>query len=128
MTVDSQEQEQEQEQGPEQEQLRILYLEPFHSGSHAAFGRTLVQGIPARWTVLTLPGRHWKWRMRGSACWFALEHAAALGRPHDLLLASSYLPLHELCGLAPALASIPKILYFHENQLAYPVRDAHTGE
>lgn len=108
--------------------MRIIYLEPFDSGSHAAFGRTLTAGIPADWTVLTLPGRHWKWRMRGAACWFALERGEALSRPHDLLLASSYLPLHELRGLAPALAHIPSIQYFHENQLAYPVRTEHAGE
>ena len=27
----------------------------------------------------------------------------------------------------PPLASTPAALYFHENQLAYPVRDEHTG-
>ena len=49
---------------------RILYLEPFDGGSHAAFTRTLTGGLDYDWTVLTLPGRHWKWRMRGAAPWF----------------------------------------------------------
>jgi glycosyltransferase involved in cell wall biosynthesis len=108
--------------------VRILYLEPFDGGSHHRFTRALTENIAAEWTVLTMPGRHWKWRMRGSASWLALVKKAELEREHDLLFASSFLPLAELIGLCPHLARIPKILYFHENQLAYPVRDEHSGE
>ncbi len=108
--------------------MRILYVEPFEGGSHASFSRTLTQGVDARWTSLTLPGRHWKWRMRGSAAWAALEHASALTGAHDLLLASSYVPLAELVGLCPPLAAIPRVLYFHENQLAFPRRGPDPGQ
>ena len=108
--------------------LRILYLEPYEAGSHAAFTRTLTTGIDADWTVLTLPGRHWKWRARGAAAWFALEHAAELAAAYDLLFVSAYLPLAELLGLVPALARVPRLLFFHENQLVFPVRDEWSGE
>jgi len=108
--------------------MRILYIEPFHGGSHQAFGDALMSGIDADWTPLILPSRHWKWRMRGSAAWFALEHRDALAGEYDLILASSYLPLTELVGLCPWLSHVPRALYFHENQLAYPVRDAWSGE
>ncbi|MBV1858386.1 MAG: DUF3524 domain-containing protein [Nannocystaceae bacterium] len=67
--------------------MRILYVEPFESGSHAAFSRALTSAISAHWTTLTLPGRHWKWRMRGSAAYFALAHAEALAQPYDLVVA-----------------------------------------
>lgn len=114
--------------------MRILYLEPFDAGSHAAFTRTLTEGIDAQWTVLTLPGRHWKWRMRGAVPLFALERRDALQRSHDLVFASAYVPLVELVGLCPDLAAVPRLLYFHENQLAYPARggivadrDLHFG-
>jgi glycosyltransferase involved in cell wall biosynthesis len=114
--------------------LQIVYLEPFDGGSHAQFTRALTAMDWARWTSLTLPARHWKWRMRGAASHFALEHADVLSREFDLLIASAYLPLAELIGLVPALAEIPRVLYFHENQLAYPVqegredpRDLHFG-
>jgi hypothetical protein len=107
---------------------RILYLEPFAAGSHDAFTRTLTGGVDAEWTVLTLPGRHWKWRVRGSAAWFALEQAAELARPFELVFAGSYVPLAELLGLVPQLAAVPRILYFHENQLAFPVREEFSGE
>ncbi|MCA9655148.1 MAG: DUF3524 domain-containing protein [Myxococcales bacterium] len=108
--------------------MRILYVEPFESGSHASFTRVLTQGIEARWTVLTLPGRHWKWRMRGIAPWAALERAEVLAGDHDLLWASSYVPLAELVGLVPALARLPRILYFHENQLSFPRRGPDPGQ
>lgn len=112
---------------------RILYVEPFEGGSHASFTRAIQACVPAQWTVLSLPGRHWKWRMRGSAVWAALSHPQTLAQPYDLVVASSYVPLAELVGLCPALASTPRILYFHENQLAYPWRqppgdrDLHYG-
>ena len=67
---------------------RILYLEPFDGGSHAAFTRTLQAGVKAEWTALTLPGRHWKWRARGAAVFFVREHWDILQKEYDL------------CGLA----------------------------
>jgi len=111
---------------------RVLLLEPFHDGSHAAFVDVLTEVVPVDWTVWTLPGRHWKWRMRGSAVHFA-QRFASEGEPNfDLLLATSFVPLAELFGLAPALSQVPALLYFHENQLTYPnrqneARDHHFG-
>jgi glycosyltransferase involved in cell wall biosynthesis len=58
-----------------------------------------------------------------SAAWIARTHAEVLAQPHELLFASGYLPLAELVGLCPQLAAIPRVLYFHENQLAYPRRE-----
>lgn len=113
--------------------MRILYVEPFEGGSHAAFSRALTGALDAEWTSLTLPGRHWKWRMRGCAAYFAQTHAETLAQPYDLVVASSYVPLAELVGLAPALVGVPRVLYFHENQLAFPSlgpqqpRDHHFG-
>lgn len=113
---------------------RILYLEPFDAGSHRAFTEVLTEGVPADWTRLTLPGRHWKWRMRGAVPYWALEHREVLCQPYDLIFASSYVPLAELIGLVPQLARVPRLLYFHENQLTYPAqagqhkeRDNHFG-
>lgn len=38
------------------------------------------------------------------------------------LFTSANLNLAELVGLRPDLEKLKKILYFHENQLVYPVR------
>lgn len=105
----------------------MLYIEPYDGGSHAVFSRALTAARWAEWTVMTLPGRHWKWRMRGSGVFFASElQRQGEGRPDerfDLVFASAYLPLAELVGLCPELAAIPRVLYFHENQLTFPTRE-----
>jgi glycosyltransferase involved in cell wall biosynthesis len=112
--------------------VHVLYAEPYDGGSHASFTHALTSGLDARFTRLTLPGRHWKWRMRGFAAWAALARPDALTADVDLVFASSYVPLAELVGLAPWLARVPRLYYFHENQLSYPVleareRDGHFG-
>ncbi|MFO7563291.1 MAG: DUF3524 domain-containing protein [Enhygromyxa sp.] len=105
------------------ESMRVLYIEPFCGGSHAAFGELLTSASWASFRSITLPARHWKWRMRGSAAWIARAHADLLAEPCELVFASSYLPLAELLGLCPPLAAVPRVLYFHENQLAFPRRE-----
>jgi len=111
--------------------LRILALEPYYGGSHRAVLDGLAERIDAHWTVLTLPARKWKWRMRGSAITMAAEvrHLAqATARsPFDVVFASTFLNLAEFRGLVgPPIAAVPAIVYFHENQLVYPNR--HTAE
>ena len=108
--------------------MRILHLEPWLEGSHAAFVETLERRLAAEWTVLGLPGRHWKWRMRGSAMYFASNERPALVAGHDLLLASSFTPLAELVSLVGELRDVPKVLYFHENQLTYPTQTGETDQ
>ncbi|MEM9293787.1 MAG: DUF3524 domain-containing protein [Acidobacteriota bacterium] len=135
------------------ESLRILALEPYYGGSHRAFLDSWVERSAHRFTVLTLPPHHWKWRMRHSAASFAAEvreilgasasvststSATTAGRPGDQrwdgLLVTSMVNLAELYGLLPAgLRGLPAVVYFHENQLTYPSqskedpRDAHFG-
>lgn len=112
--------------------LRVLALEPYYGGSH----RAVLDGLVERLTpcgfsfdLLTLPARKWKWRMRGAAITMA-EDARALhqaGSRWDLLYASTFVNLAEFVALAgDAVAGVPRIVYFHENQLLYPVR--HTAE
>ena len=116
--------------------LRILALEPYYGGSHRAVLDGLVGCLDAEWTLLTLPARKWKWRMRGAAITMAAEtHRKArewqasrgAGRPWDLVFASTFVNLAEFKGLAGAtVAAIPTVVYFHENQLVYPNR--HEAE
>ncbi|WP_449246049.1 tRNA-queuosine alpha-mannosyltransferase domain-containing protein [Desulfarculus baarsii] len=103
---------------------RLLFVEPYLTASHRAFAQGLMAHVPARWTLLGLPGRHFRWRMRGAALFLAQEAAAALSQPWDGLVCSSMLGLAELRGLAPALANTPALAVFHENQLAYPAPGA----
>jgi glycosyltransferase involved in cell wall biosynthesis len=71
--------------------------------------------------LLTLPARFWKWRMQGGAATLA-ERARELGLRPDLLLATDMLNLPAFLGLTRDLfADLPVALYFHENQLTYPL-------
>ena len=98
--------------------LRILAIEPYYGGSHRAFLDGLAAASRHDWTVVGLPARKWKWRMRGAA----LHVARQLDQPFDVLFATDFLDLATLVGLAPQrLAGVPKAVYFHENQLTYPV-------
>lgn len=57
--------------------------------------------------------------------WFGSRPAPPPERlplPGRVLFCSSVLNLCELAALRPDLARLKKVLYFHENQLAYPVR------
>jgi glycosyltransferase involved in cell wall biosynthesis len=111
--------------------LRVLFLEPFCGGSHRLFTQAVVAHSRHRVEALTLPGSFWKWRMRGA-------HLSLLKKVRerldgfDVLLAGGMLSLGELVGVLPQLARVPKVVYFHENQLAYPVPkgeapDVHFG-
>jgi glycosyltransferase involved in cell wall biosynthesis len=72
------------------------------------------------WQILTLPPRHFSWRMRGNPLYWSLAEREQLEGKHDLLIATSMVDLATLRGLVPRLADLPTILYFHENQFSYP--------
>ncbi|GAB4283395.1 MAG: DUF3524 domain-containing protein [Coriobacteriia bacterium] len=109
--------------------MRILVLEPYFGGSHRAVLDALLPRLDAGHDLLTLPPRKWKWRMRGAAITMA-EEVRELHRDGvrwDVVFASTFVNLAEFRGLAAdAVAGVPAIVYFHENQLLYPVR--HTAE
>jgi glycosyltransferase involved in cell wall biosynthesis len=105
--------------------MNILALEPYYGGSHQAFIDGLSKVSKHNWTVLTLPAHKWKWRMRHSAITFATRTVELMEKQQswDLLFCSDMLNLAEFVGLAPAgVAELPKVIYFHENQLTYPIR------
>jgi len=115
--------------------IRVLALEPYYGGSHRAF----LDGWTARsrhaWTSLTLPPHKWKWRMRHTAITFAqeIQIRCARGERWDLVFASDMLDMATFRALTSAsVATAPRVVYFHENQLTYPVqadesRDYHFG-
>ncbi|MCA9268591.1 MAG: DUF3524 domain-containing protein, partial [Planctomycetales bacterium] len=105
--------------------MRILALEPFYDGSHRAFLDGWIRHSRHQWTVAGLPGHSWKWRMRHSAATFARQLASSPpeGAAFDATFASDMLNLAEFRGLAPReISRLPAVVYFHENQLTYPVR------
>jgi len=105
--------------------MRILALEPYYGGSHKAFLDGWSAGSEHEWTILSLAPYKWKWRMRHSAVTFARQSRELLaeGQNWDLIFCSDMFNLAEFLGLAAGtISALPKIIYFHENQLTYPVR------
>ncbi|ALS97803.1 tRNA-queuosine alpha-mannosyltransferase domain-containing protein [Lacimicrobium alkaliphilum] len=98
---------------------RILLLSAYDTGSHKHWREQLIQGLPQyQWSVLTLPPRYFRWRIRGNpVSWL---NAPELQQDWDLLIVTSMVDLASIKGLHPNLARLPAILYMHENQFAYP--------
>ncbi len=104
--------------------MKILLLSAYDTASHRYWHQGLVESFPEyQWTVLTLPGRYFAWRMRGNSLSWAFEERRQLEADFDLLIATSMTDLSALRGFLPKLASIPSLVYFHENQFAYPLSD-----
>lgn len=113
--------------------MRILALQPYDAASHRAFLSGWVRNSRHEFDVLTLPGRHFKWRMRQAPIGFAdLINKQAEHPTYDALWCTSMLDLATLRGLCPTIHDRPAVMYFHENQLTYPTRhstprDVHFG-
>ncbi|MBN2658530.1 MAG: DUF3524 domain-containing protein [Spirochaetales bacterium] len=108
---------------------RILFIEPFYGGSHKYFADGLSKESRHEIDLFTLPGRFWKWRMRGAAV-YAVQRIKNLSS-YDAVIASNMLSISDLKALAGS-ALPPVILYFHENQILYPLaegekEDLHYG-
>lgn len=102
---------------------KILLLSAYNAQSHSQWHHMLTNGMEGyEWTVLTLPAHHFFWRARSNGLSFAIEYRETLTAGYDLVLATSILDLATLRGLVPQLASIPALVYFHENQFDYPLR------
>ena len=112
--------------------MKIWLIEPYLTGSHQGWAEGYQAHSRHRVRLLTLPGRFWKWRMQGGAITLA-RRAALLNEQPDLILASDMLNVPVFLALVgDGLARVPIALYFHENQLTYPLppgekRDLHYG-
>lgn len=108
--------------------MRILLLSAYDAASHGYWHKALTAQFPsADWTVLTLPPRYFAWRLRGNSLSWAFGERQTLEQGYDLVIATSMTDLSALRGFVPALASTPTIVYFHENQFAYPESGKEYG-
>ncbi|MCP1313379.1 MULTISPECIES: DUF3524 domain-containing protein [unclassified Halomonas] len=101
--------------------MRVLLLSAYEAVSHRYWADQLTARLDdLEWTRLSLAPRHFAWRIRGNPLsWWLKEHAT-LSQPFDVVLATSMVDLATLVGLFPHLGRARKIVYFHENQFAYP--------
>ncbi len=108
--------------------LKILLLSAYDASSHRYWRELLAEQLDEfDWTVVSLPDRHFYWRIRSNALTYVSQHNEKLSADYDLVLATSMVDLCGLKGLLPKVSRIPSVLYFHENQFAYPVRKPGTN-
>ncbi|MCB9267604.1 MAG: DUF3524 domain-containing protein, partial [Lewinellaceae bacterium] len=94
--------------------------EPFLSGSHQKWAEGFRAHSRHDVRILSLKGRHWKWRMHGGAATLAEQFHQLNWKP-GLILATDMLDVAAFLGLArQSAAHIPTATYFHENQITYP--------
>ena len=106
--------------------MNILYLDPFHGGSHAAVAEGYARHSRHNITLLMLLiAGGWRWRMRGAAVTLARqlrEHVGKQPARFDMIIATDMFDQAGFLGLTRDLtAGVPLALYFHENQLTYPL-------
>lgn len=109
---------------------KVLLVEPFYGGSHAAWADGLVRHSRHEITMVTHPATAWRWRMRGGALTLAEDTRCAveLHGPPDVVLVSGMIDLAGWLGLTRRfLGNALVVLYLHENQLVYPVSPNQSG-
>ena len=106
--------------------MKILLLESFYASSHKQWADGLISHSNHDIQLLSLPGRHWKWRMHHAGKYFAYE-IIKLKSSYDLILCSDMMNVAEFRGILGALGQkiswfneVPIVTYFHENQITYP--------
>lgn len=106
--------------------MKIAVLSAYHAPSHRQWIQGLIRNLSHHdYQLITLPPRHFPWRSRGnSLTWAFDEEVQSLDA--DLLVTTSMVDLAGLRGMVPHLAAIPTLVYYHENQFAYPTRDDRT--
>jgi glycosyltransferase involved in cell wall biosynthesis len=98
--------------------MKILFLEPFFGGSHKDFATGLSAHSRHDITLLTLAPEYWRWRMRTASLNF-LQKIKRL-KEYDLVFATDMMDVAQFRALSGPDCP-PVVLYFHENQLSYPL-------
>ncbi|OZC02818.1 tRNA-queuosine alpha-mannosyltransferase domain-containing protein [Rubricoccus marinus] len=111
--------------------MRVLALEPWHGGSHRRFLDDLVRHSAHDVRPVTMAARYWKWRMQGGAVTLAekAREACADGWTPEVIFASDMVNVPAFLALTrDVFADVPVVLYFHENQLTYPLREGEDRD
>ncbi len=106
--------------------MKITALESWYGGSHKQWIDGLAKHSSHEFKLLTMKDAHWKWRMQGGSLELSSLYNDSKTSP-DLILSSSMVDLSLFDSLAKT-QDIPKAIYFHENQFAYPVSENDTDK
>ena len=107
---------------------KILLISAYDAASHRYWRESLAaQFSEHRWQQIFLPPRYFSWRQAGHVLSLQREYEEQLKQNYDLIVATSMTQLALLRGIYKNLASIPAVLYFHENQFDYPVQNQNRN-
>jgi len=100
--------------------LNILLIEGFYTGSHQRWADDICELSAHHVKVMSLPGRHWKWRMHGAAITLAEQYLKD-DYTADVIICSDMIDVALFKSYAARkIKNTPLLLYFHENQISYP--------
>ena len=111
--------------------MNVLALEPWFGGSHKRFLSGLAAHSAHDVRVVEMAARYWKWRMQGGAVTLAekTRELMATGWRPDLVFATDMVNVPAFLALTrDVLADVPVVLYFHENQLTYPLQEGRERD
>lgn len=107
---------------------KVYFLEPYYGGSHREIAEGFAGHSRHRVTLLTMPARHWKWRLRGSAYHLGEELKRRLdGDGAELIICSTPSDVSLLRARFGSPAA-PILLYVHEHQFSYPTSTGDTPD
>jgi len=103
--------------------MHILYVEAHYDGAHRDWIDSYTARSQHQFTLLTMPGGDWRWRLHGGAAHLAGHFLAQRSQlpPVDLLLVNGMANAPLFLALTrPHLDRVPLAVYIQENQLNYP--------
>jgi glycosyltransferase involved in cell wall biosynthesis len=103
---------------------RVLALEPWYSGSHRNFLDGFTEHSSHEFETVTMAARFWKWRMQGGAVTLSRKTRELVdsGFAPDVVFATDMVNVPAYLALTrDVLQDVPVVVYFHENQLTYPM-------
>ena len=102
--------------------LKIAIFLAYGGESHLYWASQIKKNSVHEVQIFTMPPRHWKWRMQGSAGYFANLVNNYSFESFDIFLLTSMTNVSSFKGfLDNKNINVPIYTYFHENQFAYPV-------
>lgn len=107
--------------GMPENKRKILLLSAYEAKSHKHWRKFLEKNLEEiHITSLILPPRFFSWRVYGNPIIFNEYETEELSGKFDLIIATSMCDMATIKGFFPNLSDTPLIVYFHENQFAYP--------
>ncbi|TYB32948.1 MAG: DUF3524 domain-containing protein, partial [Flexistipes sinusarabici] len=103
---------------------KVLLLNAYEAKSHKCWREFLEENLSGcHFISVVLPPRFFSWRIHGNPIIFSEYETEKLAENYDLIIATSMCDIATIKGFFPNLSDTPVIVYFHENQFAYPETD-----